>query len=115
MPDGRQGPLDPAVDLLGRHAHVDRPEGDVLEHGRAEQLVVGVLEDEPDLGPDALDRRPVDERRRRSGRVPWVGAWMPLRWSISVLLPAPFGPTSATFSPRPMRRSMPWSASNPSG
>ncbi len=32
--------------------------------------------------------------------VPWVGSWMPLRCSISVLLPAPFGPTSATFSPR---------------
>ena len=47
--------------------------------------------------------------------VPWVGSWMPLRCSISVLLPAPFGPTRATFSPAPIERSSPLSASNPSG
>ncbi len=39
-------------DALGRRrpveAHVERPERDVLRDGRHEQLVVGVLEDEPD-------------------------------------------------------------------
>ena len=32
-----------------------------------------------------------------------------------MLLPAPLGPTSATFSPRAIRRSMPCRASKPSG
>ena len=50
------------------HAHVDRSEGDILEHGRAEQLIVGVLEHEPDLGADPLDGRSIDRACRRSGR-----------------------------------------------
>ncbi len=43
--------------LLGGRAVVERPEGDVLEHGRDEQLVVGVLEDEADPAAD-LPRGP---------------------------------------------------------
>ena len=99
MPDRGQGALDAVVDLARRDAHVERPERDVLEHGRAEELVVGVLEDEPDLAPGSAGPSSGRRRCRRSGPSPWVGSWMPLRWSISVLLPAPFGPTSATFSP----------------
>ena len=46
---------------------------------------------------------------------PCVGRLIPLRWSMSVLFPAPFGPTRATFSPRAIRRPTPRSASKPSG
>ena len=60
-PDRGQRALDAVVDLVLGHAHVQRPERDVLEHGRAEQLVVGILEHEADLGPDPPDRRPVDD------------------------------------------------------
>ena len=57
----------------------------------------------PDL---ARIRRTVARSTTRSpiGPAPWVGSWMPLRCSISVLLPAPFGPTRATFSPARDRR-----------
>jgi hypothetical protein len=37
--------------LLRRRAEVERAERDVLAHGRHEQLVVGVLEHEPDARP----------------------------------------------------------------
>ena len=67
---------------------------------RHEQLVVGVLEDDPDPAADlpqarGRHRQPADAHacRRRRGR-------MPLRCSTSVVLPAPFGPSSATRSPR---------------
>ena len=107
-------PLDAAVDLGLRHPHVQRPERHVLEHGRAEQLVVGVLEHEAHLGPDPAHRRAVDHGVADADR-PMGRSLMPLRCSINVLLPAPFGPTSATFSPAPIVRSSPFSASNPSG
>ena len=51
--DGLEGTLDAMVDLSLWHAHVDRAEGDVLAHGRAEELVVGILEDQPDRCSDA--------------------------------------------------------------
>ena len=51
-PDRGQRALDAVVDLGFGEAHVERPERHVVEHGRAEELVVGVLEDEADLGPD---------------------------------------------------------------
>jgi hypothetical protein len=60
-PDRREGPLDAIVDLVGRQAEVDRPERDVVEDGRAEELVVGILEDQADLGTDRLDGRPVHD------------------------------------------------------
>ena len=50
-----EGTLDAMVQLRLGHAHVDGPEGHVLPHGGAEELVVGVLEDETDRGADALD------------------------------------------------------------
>ena len=65
--DGCQRPLDAPVDLGLVDAHVERPERDVLEHRRAEQLVVGVLEDEADHRPDSPDRRAVDHATRRCG------------------------------------------------
>jgi hypothetical protein len=48
--DGGKSALDACVDLLGRDAHVQRPKGDVLENSGTEELVVGVLEDDADLG-----------------------------------------------------------------
>ena len=39
----------------------------------------------------------------------------PLRCSTSVVLPAPFGPSTATRSPGSTRRSIPYSAWCPSG
>ena len=61
-PDGRQRALHPLVDLDLGNPHVERSEGHVLEDGRAEQLVVGILEDETDLGADPSHALPVDER-----------------------------------------------------
>ena len=44
---GQRG-SDALAHLVVRHAEVERTEGDVLGDGRHEQLVVGILEDEPD-------------------------------------------------------------------
>jgi hypothetical protein len=49
---------------------VERSEGDVVEHSRAEQLVVGILEDEAHLGPDP---RTVE---RSTGSVDSHGPWV---------------------------------------
>ena len=59
-----------------REAEVERPERDVLADGRHEELVVGVLEDEPDAGAQVAhvvgaDAQPGDlepARRRRAAR-----------------------------------------------
>ena len=71
--DRGQRPLDAAVDLGLGDAHVQRAERDVVEHRRAEQLVVGVLEHEPDL---ARTRRTVDRSTTVPPirTVPWLGA-----------------------------------------
>ena len=58
---GRQRPFHAVMDLGLRHAHVERPEGHVLEDGGAEELVVRVLEDEANLGADPLHALPIDE------------------------------------------------------
>ena len=41
---------DAVLDLRASRAEVERAEGDVLAHGRHEELVVGVLEDQADAG-----------------------------------------------------------------
>ena len=46
---------DPLLGLLARAAEVQRPEGDVLAHGRHEELIVGVLEHETDASPQVVD------------------------------------------------------------
>ena len=86
------------MDLGPRDAHMDRPERHVLPHRRAEQLVIGVLEHQADLRPDA--RGGLAHTTPPMLTEPCAGRWMPLRWSSRLLLPAPFGPTRATFSPR---------------
>jgi hypothetical protein len=45
--------------------------------------------------------------------VPVVGVTIPQMMLISVVLPAPFGPSRAKISPRRMVRSTLFSASNP--
>ena len=47
-PDERQGLGDAGVELGAAQPEVGRPERDVVTHRRHEQLVVGVLEDDPD-------------------------------------------------------------------
>ena len=49
---GRQRALDTIMDLVRWQAHMEWPEGDVVAHGGAEQLIVGILEDEADGGPN---------------------------------------------------------------
>ena len=46
--------LHAVLDLFAREPEVERAEGDVLAHGRHEQLVVGVLEDQADAGAQVL-------------------------------------------------------------
>ena len=103
---GRRAPCAPrrapratrSRDLVALEAHVERAERHVLLDGGHEELVVGVLEHEARrarrssasvVGPT---RRPPPRARR-------CRAVRPFRWSISVVLPAPFGPSSATRSP----------------
>ena len=45
--------VDTLLDLVGCEAHVQRTEGDLFADCRREDLGVGVLEDEPDPGPEA--------------------------------------------------------------
>ena len=54
-PHPRERPRDPFPHLLLADAELLRAEGDVLEHGRAEELVVGVLEEEADLAADLVE------------------------------------------------------------
>ena len=108
-PHGGQRLATRSRDLVARAAEVERAEGDVLAHGRHEELVVGVLEDEARRGRAGRARR----RRRRAGRRPRARprpVSRPLRWSISVVLPAPLGPRTATRSPCATCRSTPSSA-----
>ena len=58
---GVQGGHHALPDLLRRQAEVQRPEGDVVEDGGVEQLVVAVLEDDADVGrqlPALFPNRP---------------------------------------------------------
>ncbi len=52
-PDGGQRPFDAGLDLLRRDAHMERPEGHVLEDCRGNEMVIRVLEGKPDLRSDA--------------------------------------------------------------
>ena len=109
------------------HAQVQRAERHVLDDRRAEELVVGVLEQQADPAADLgrvprVDLQAVDPdagpRRRApapSSSAPWactrtgpaLPGRRPLRCSRSVLLPAPLGPTRATVSPGMIVRSTP--------
>ena len=54
--------VDAPLDVLGRQPEVQRPEADVLEDGRHEELVVGVLKDHADRAPD-VGQRALGHRR----------------------------------------------------
>ena len=83
-------------DLVLRQAELERAEGDVVEDRRAEQLDVGVLEDEPDLAVEAervlRRRRPRRRRGRAPASCPRSGAMIPSRSLSSVDLPEPLAP-----------------------
>ena len=97
-PDGGERALHAHVELLAADPEVRGAEGDVVAHGRHEQLVVGVLEHDADAAADLLqvlllDRQPADADRAG------CAGWMPLRCSTSVVLPAPFGPEEGDALP----------------
>ena len=91
------------VELGTADAEVGRAERDVLADRRHEQLVVRVLEDDADPAADLAQVR----RRRPAARPPSTSPCpprrMPLRCRTRVVLPAPFGPSRATRSPRSTR------------
>jgi hypothetical protein len=53
--DSSERGRDSGVNFGFREAHVDGSEGDVVVDRRAEKLVIGVLEDKADGGPDTAD------------------------------------------------------------
>ena len=77
--------------LLARHVEVERAERDVLADRRHEELVVGILEDEPDRARADRATSPSPTRMPATSSSPSPVS-SPLRCSISVVLPAPFGP-----------------------
>src|SRR4029079_359822 len=97
-----QRPLDAAVDLVLGHAHVQWAERDVLEDGRAEQLIVGILEDEPDPRPDPLDRPAVDDLVADPDR-PMAGLVDPGQVEKERALPGAVGPDEGDLLSGPQR------------
>ena len=107
-----------AAALAGRHAGVEQPVGDVVDHRRRleqEEL----LEDEADPGRAQAGQLVVAGARRgrgpRSRSLPLLGrSSVPIRCS-RVDLPEPEGPTIAVSSPRSTLSETPRSASTPPG
>ncbi len=54
-PHGAQRRSHAILEPRAGEPEVERPEGDVVAHRRHEELVVGILEDEADAGPQRLD------------------------------------------------------------
>ena len=63
----------PGVECLATQPEVRRPEGDVLADGRHEQLVVGVLEDDPDPLPHPPQIGPGERQAVDHDRAPAAG------------------------------------------
>ncbi len=104
------------AELLTAETELGRAEGDVLEHGGAEELVVGILEEQADGAADLMESVPRDgtaedahggDSCRLSGR-------MPLRCRRRVDFPAPLGPMRPTLSPSEMVKETSWRAAVPS-
>jgi len=62
-PDLHERGVAPRLHHRRRQAELERAEGDVVEDRRAEELHVGILEDEPDLAVEAEGVLPVGNRR----------------------------------------------------
>ena len=83
----------------------ERPERDLVAHGRGEHLRVGVLEHEADARPEAARELLVLEAilghlaSEARGTSPVSGKSSPSRSLSSVDFPQPFAPSSASFSP----------------
>ena len=74
-------------------------------------LIASTLRDQPDLLRARLGWRIASNPP--TVIVPVEGVTMPQMMLISVVLPAPFGPSSAKISPLLMSRSTAWSAWTP--
>ena len=114
-PDLLERAAHPRVELGAGHAEVGRSEGDVLGDGRQEELVVRVLEDDADPAPDLAQAAPAEPVRPPTRTTPLPPSRIPFRCRTSVVLPAPFGPSSATRSPVATRSDTWCSAADPSG
>ena len=114
-PTAASAPVTAAGGLLGRLAEVARPEGDLALDRPLEELVVGVLEHEPDRRGERVDGSLAVILGRRSRTRPAAGRRRPLRCLTSVVLPEPFWPTIATVSPGSIAGETPRSASTPLG
>ena len=90
--DRGQRALDAAVDLASAAPMWSGPKATSSNTVGLKSWSSGSWKTSPTIGADAADRRAVDDGARRSGPSRGVGSRMPLRWSSSVLLPAPFGP-----------------------
>ena len=81
-----------AASLAPGHPLVERPEGHILDDRGAEELIVGVLEQQPHLAPD-LVRRPgvdLDPLDPDAGGAPPSGKIEPMPWRMpQVPLPLP--------------------------
>lgn len=107
--------LGPGLDLILRQFQVLETVLDLIPHGGAEDLIVGVLEYIAHgfgkvAGAD-LAQYPVPQ----TFTVPEVGRSRPLKCLESVVLPLPFWPMMATISPLRKERLMSLRASTPPG
>ena len=100
----------PRAHLVPRHPQVLQAEGDVVLDGRADDLVLGVLEEQPDPGADLPQACVVAVESPPTSTSPASGASRPLASRASVLLPEPLPPTTASTSPAATSRSTPSSA-----
>ena len=115
QPDGGEAGLDERRSLGRRDPEIARAEGDLALDGPLEELLVGVLEDEPDRPGQVGDRTiPVVGAPSRRTR-PSAGRRRPLRCLTSVVLPDPFWPRMATASPGSIDSETPRTASIPVG
>ena len=90
-------------------AQVRRSEGDVVTHRRHEQLIVRILEDDPH-SPADLPQVLLAHLEPTDVNASEAAAEDAIEVQHEVVLPAPFGPSSATRSPRRTVRSTPNSA-----
>ena len=89
--------FDAAEDLVVGQVEMQRSEGDLVAHGRVEELGVGVLEHHADTPPKALRyrfvcRAPPLTRSPKASTSPCVGSSSPAKTLSRVDLPEPLAP-----------------------
>ena len=109
-PGAGTGRRRPSSTSLGRAAGVgDQPQ--VLGDGEVREDAAALGDRAHPGAGERVGRGAVDVRRRRRGRAPAVGAHLAAITLSVVVLPAPFGPSSATTCRAGTRRSTPCSTS----